>query len=147
MRYAYNITNGRTTDIRCISESYVLKAGEYDGRGDKLPSPGELNHPDVLKEDRKIEAKVEAGKRIITILPEWKQRNLLARTAELIEEKADGGTLSSDEDTELTSMKALWIRIKAMRTASNAIEAEIDGLSTREEILDFDIVTNGLWPN
>lgn len=147
-RIAYKMDEGRASEIRRVSKDYDLLEGEYDTQGSELPTPEELNSLEVLREDRIVEVKTEAGKRIVALAgPGWKQRNLLARTAELIEEKADGGTLSSSEASELNSMKAIWARVKAMRTASNNIEVEINNLSTREEILDYDIKTNGLWPN
>ena len=147
MRYIYSMTKGRASDIRPIGKDYVPKDGEYGGQGDKLPSPEELNHPDILKEDRIKEVKFEAGKRIVTLAGvDFKQRNKLARYMKLLGEKVDGGTLSASEVAELTSLKALWFRVEDIRAISNTIEAELNELSDREEILDFDIITNGLWP-
>jgi len=148
LRIAYKMTNGRASDIRFIKDDHVLLSDEYSIQGDVLPSPEELNHPDILKEDRVVEIKAEAGTRIVILAgPGWKQRNMLARYLELLSEKADGGTLSADEITELNSLKAIWTRVKDIRTVSNGIEEEISNLSTREKILDYDIKTNGLWPN
>lgn len=147
MRYVYKMIGGMASDIRYVEDSYTLRAGEYDEQGDKLPSPEELNHEDILKEVKKIEVKKIAGVKIIALAgPDWKQRNVLARYLELLSEKADGGTLSASETTELNSMKALWARIKAIRTASNNIEEAINGLSTREEILNYNIDNSPLWP-
>lgn len=68
-------------------------------------------------------AKAEAGRRILSILPDYKQRNLLARGLEL---HAKGpATWSEAEQAEWAAGNALWSRIKAIRARSDALEAEI----------------------
>lgn len=71
---------------------------------------------------RKCEAiKAEAERRILAILPEWKQRNLTAQAAILAEKGRDNWT-----DAELiawTAGEALWAQVAAIRAASDALEA------------------------
>jgi len=65
--------------------------------------------------------KAEAQRRIYAILPDWKQRNLTARAAELaIKGQANWTT---QEQAEYTAGQAVWDQIKAIRAASDALEA------------------------
>lgn len=65
--------------------------------------------------------KSEAQRRILHILPEWKQRNLTARAAELAIKGVQNWSL--EEQTEIAAGQALWDQIKAIRAKSNALEA------------------------
>lgn len=76
-----------------------------------------------LRQIQSEEVKVEAEARILKLLPEWKQRNKLARAVELIKKIASGETLTQSEQTEITDDLALWEKIKQIRKASNTIEA------------------------
>ena len=88
--------------------------------------------------DRKIaETKAEANRRILAILPEWKQRNYTARAVE----KVAAGEVGDDE---WNAMNAAWTAIKAIRLASDAIEAEINAL-TDEQAGQYDVSANPLW--
>ena len=69
------------------------------------------------------EVKAEAYRRIIRIIPEWKQRNLTARAAELAMKVAAGGTLTAAEQGEWDAGQVIWDKIKAVRAASDTIEA------------------------
>lgn len=66
------------------------------------------------------DVKAEAYRRIVGVCPEWRQRNLTARAAELA---LRGGELSEDEQAEVAAGQAVWDQIKAIRDASNALEA------------------------
>lgn len=81
--------------------------------------------------------KSEAERRIIAILPEWKQRNYTARAVE----KVAAGEVGDDE---WNVMQTAWDQIKAVRVASDAIEAEIITIS-HEQAENFDVVGNPLW--
>lgn len=65
--------------------------------------------------------KQEAARRILIICPEWKQRNLTARAAEL----AIKGTANwtEQEQAEYAAGQAIWDRIKSVRVKSNEIES------------------------
>lgn len=66
--------------------------------------------------------KAEAYRRIVAILPEWKQRNLTARAVELSMKVAGGSSLTIDEQAEWDAGSALWQRIKVIRAKSDEIE-------------------------
>lgn len=65
--------------------------------------------------------KAEAARRILAILPEWKQRNLTARAAELA--KIGEANWTQAEADEWAAGQALWDQVKAIRAASDNIEA------------------------
>jgi len=73
--------------------------------------------------------KVEAGHRILDIAPDWMQRNLTARAAELalLYPGVKGVDLPDPERDEYLAGQAVWDAIKAIRSASNEIEAWIMG--------------------
>lgn len=82
------------------------------------------------EKEKKIKAiKDEAAKRILAIAPEWKQRNLIARSVEITRAKIDG-TATAEEIKEGNAIQAIWDSVKAIRDKSDALEAEIlaDGL-------------------
>ena len=65
--------------------------------------------------------KAEAKRRILHILPEWKQRNLTARATELAIKGVQNWSL--EEQTEVAAGQALWNQIKVIRAKSDALEA------------------------
>ncbi|MEM9635159.1 MAG: hypothetical protein AAGA50_27795 [Pseudomonadota bacterium] len=65
--------------------------------------------------------KVEAARRILEVAPEWYQRNLTARAAELAMKGGDNWT--AEEQAEVAEGQAVWDKIKGIRAASNALEA------------------------
>lgn len=93
----------------------------------------------ALSRERKVqETKAEARKRILAILPDWKQRNYAARAVEIIADEEVG----SDEWNEI---QAAWRQIEAVRTASDVIEAQIADL-TDAEAGAFDVAASSEWP-
>ncbi|MDG1416115.1 MAG: hypothetical protein P8R39_12240 [Alphaproteobacteria bacterium] len=75
--------------------------------------------------------KAEAAKRILAIMPEWRQRNVIA-------------DLSSDNaDTKAAAVTA-WAAVTAIRTKSNEVEASIASMSD-EEILNFNASDDAHW--
>lgn len=113
--------------------------------GDDFPTQTELDEAwlDCLREDKKAQTKKEAYRRIVTILPEWKQRNYTAKSVELTEKKVDGGILTQDELDELSTIKAKWVEIQQIRAASDNIEAELDSTAAVEA---YEIENCSLWP-
>lgn len=83
--------------------------------------------PDAARRADLVAAvKTEAGRRILAILPDYKQRNLLARGLEL---HAKGpATWTEAEQAEWSAGHALWQRIKAIRLRSDEIEAALASL-------------------
>lgn len=65
--------------------------------------------------------KREAYRRIIAICPKWKQRNLLAQ-ASLLNDKGRANW-TSGELAAWNAGQAIWTQIKAIRDASDTIEA------------------------
>ncbi len=89
------------------------------------------------------ETKETAYKKIVSIIPEWKQRNLLARVSELLEKKMDG-ILTAAESTKLDQLRTKWkSKIVPIRKASNLIEAEIIASS---DPASYIVDPNPLWP-
>lgn len=79
---------------------------------------------EISQYDAEIVAAVkeEAQRRILEILPEWKQRNLTARAAELAIKGVSNWT--PEEQAEYEAGQAIWNQIKAVRAASDALEAQ-----------------------
>lgn len=89
------------------------------------------------------EAKAEASRRILTRLPDWKQRNYLAHSLELTRKGEDN--LTPEETASIAFMEAEWEYAKSIREASNLIEAHIATL-TDEEAGAYDVSASELWP-
>jgi len=68
------------------------------------------------------QVKAEAERRILAVAPEWRQRNLLARGAELANIRHDR-KLTSGEKAEADAISAVWTAIAGLRAASDALEA------------------------
>jgi len=67
-----------------------------------------------------------------------KQLNATARTTELQDIKLSGGVLTTAEQVEMDSIKAIWVRVKALRAYGNFLESEVD--------VDINIDINNGWP-
>ncbi len=108
-----------------------VKAGAQKGN---QYSNGEFTETQVQRDERAAKEaerrakrpaaiKAEAYRRIVAIIPEWKQRNLTAEGVELLSKLADGQTLTAQEQTARTKNLAMWAQVKAIRTKSNELEA------------------------
>ena len=75
--------------------------------------------------------KAEAERRILALMPEWKQRNTIADLS------------STNSDTKAAAVTA-WAAVTTIRTKSNEIEASIGSMSD-EEILNFDASDDAHW--
>ena len=64
--------------------------------------------------------KAEANRRIISIAPEWHQRNMLARSVELLSIGKDAWT--SEQRDENLALELVWETIKMIRMKSNELE-------------------------
>lgn len=68
--------------------------------------------------------KVEANRRILAIMPEYKQRNAMAFGLEtMMVHGPDPANWPMDLQTMNNTIQAQWTTIKAIRTRSNEIEA------------------------
>ena len=88
---------------------------------------------DVSTDNLRNMVKAEARRRILTRFPDWKQSNMIARSAELariqsgLMRDANGElvatrTLTSEELAEEQAINLAWAWIKAVRAASDSIE-------------------------
>lgn len=75
--------------------------------------------------------KAECERRILAIMPEWRQRNTIA-------------DLSSDNADTKAAAATEWSKITALRTKSNEIEASIASMSD-EQILNFNAADDAHW--
>ena len=91
-----------------------------------------------------VAIKAEAGKRIFAVIPEWKQRNLTARASELAMKVAGGVSLTAEEQAEWNAGVTVWLSVKAIRAASDAIEASLAGM-TAEQLAAFDPTDDAHW--
>lgn len=83
--------------------------------------------PEEALAERIAAVKAEAGRRILSIAPEWMQRNLTARAVELalLYPGTKGVDLPEPERSEYLAGQAVWERIRAIRAASNQIETTL----------------------
>ncbi len=82
--------------------------------------------------------KAEAGRRILARFPDWKQANMTARGVELVGIRVVAGTWTPEEAAEAEALGTAWDWIKAVRAASDALEA-LDPIPA-------DIAGAALWP-
>lgn len=90
----------------------------------------------LLEEERaeKIAAiKAGAEQQILRIAPEWKQRNLLARSIEITRMKIAGAATQAELDEEI-AIAAIWEQVKVIRTASDNLEAQANAATTVAEL-------------
>lgn len=83
------------------------------------------------KEKLSPRVKEECEKRILAVMPEWRQRNVIA-------------DLSSDNADTKAAAAAEWAKVTALRTKSNEIEASIASMSD-EQILAFNATDDAHW--
>jgi len=90
----------------------VLKNGQILEVPDWTP-PQLIPTADMVKQ--------EASRRIVAIASEWQQRNMLARSAELL--RIGEANLNAAEQADLVAIEAIWTTIKGLRAKSNVLEA------------------------
>lgn len=113
---------------------YAFAADVTPPSGGKAVSEDEL--ADVLSNSQLIrQIKEEAGRRITTIAPVWKQQNALADLY-LLGGRSD---LTDDEQAALAKAQTLLTEISRLRSRSDAIEASfLDGVAV-------DYITDIAW--
>ena len=88
----------------------------------------------------KVSTKEQAYFRIISIAPEWKQRNLLGRSAELL--RKGEANLTTEEAAEVSQIDTFWQWVKSVRNFSDQLELDIEaGRITTE-----DQIRSASWP-
>ena len=81
----------------------------------------EFGRNEEVRRARFVEAvKTEANRRILAIVPLWKQNNLNAQ-ANLLNRKGEANWTAEDH-AAWDAGEALWVQVAAIRAASNAIE-------------------------
>lgn len=112
------------------------------------------DHRATIRAHKIAEAKAEAQRRILGRYPQWKQANMHARTTELIAFESGhyrdstgalqpARALTADEQAELAAIVGAWQWIKAVRMASDQIEADIRAAADPSAI---DVVNDPRWP-
>ncbi len=79
--------------------------------------------------------KAEAERRILAVLPEWKQRNLTARGVELVLALIKNKGWTAAEAIEAAAIQGQWDKVKAIRARSDELE----------QTLPTDFADNGHW--
>ena len=103
----------------------------WDGETYAMPPPEPKAQP--VPQD----VKEEAGRRILYRFPDWKQRNMMARSIEL-QDIASERPWTTEETAEVVAFRAAWAWIQSVRDASDTIEA-IDPIPA-------DFADNTYWP-
>lgn len=80
-----------------------------------------LAEQEEYRQSKSDQVKAEAYRRIITICPEWQQRNLTAQAAQLA--KKGEANWTPEEAAAWAAGETLWGQIAAIRAASDVIEA------------------------
>ena len=89
--------------------------------------------------------KAEAARRILEAMPEWKQRNMIARGLELSRIEIAGESLSPEEQAEEEAINAAWSFAKAVRQASDDLEAQISEMN-EDARRNFTPTDDSHWP-
>ena len=73
------------------------------------------------RENQINKIKEEAHRRIVQVVPEWKQLNLLARSTELV--KIGEQNWTEAEREEVVLIESIWDKVKQLRAKSDELEA------------------------
>jgi hypothetical protein len=89
---------------------------------------------DQAQRERIVRIKNEAATRIDAIMPDWKQRNTLARgLAMALGSIVAGKPLSDADKAEVAAVLAVWGQITAIRAASDVAEAAVLAATTNDD--------------
>jgi hypothetical protein len=77
----------------------------------------------VSPADQIAQIKAEASGRILAVIPDWRQRNMIARSVELLEIREAGEILTAAELRELDAIRAAWAWARSVRAYSDQLEA------------------------
>jgi len=97
-----------------------------------------------LKASHIVSIKTEANRRIIEIVPEWKQRNLTAQAAQMAKQVADGTPLTVEQQAAWDAGEAIWTKVAAIRAKSDELELSLDVMDL-ETMQSFDATKDEAW--
>lgn len=124
MGFAILDADGNATDwSRWDNPPRPLEAGETCVPADSLDA---VKSAGQRVAEQIADIKKQAMIAILAIAPEWKQRNMMARSLEL-ERKDRKQGLTAEEQAEIDAMESVWAQVKAIRTQSDADEAALLG--------------------
>jgi hypothetical protein len=69
------------------------------------------------------EVKLEAGRRILIVCPEWRQRNHIATDLTYAKIIQAGGSLTAEQEESRVAIESVWASVQNIRSKSNEIEA------------------------
>jgi len=110
-------------------------SSEYVVDGDKVVQRWTVARRDPVDQAQAV--KREARRRILARYEDWRQANMTARGVELLSISM-GRVWSREESDEAGALMAAWAWIKAVRSASDAIEAMAP--------IPADFEADGYWP-
>jgi len=119
----------------------AVLAPDYQTRAERENAPQPVPSGSQLKEI----IKKEAGRWILAQYPDWKQRNMTARMTELLKIRALAESWTAEEQAEVSALEAVWDWVKSVRSASDLLEAGVDGM-TEEERSAFAAADPAHWP-
>lgn len=75
-------------------------------------------------ESQRVSAiKMEAQSLITTIAPEWKQRNMIAYSVEMLEKMMSGYKPTEEDNIKMNAIRGAWGKIQEIRNVSDKKEA------------------------
>ena len=98
--------------IECQKKPDGTYADNYNLDGTPAPDP----EPTVE------EVKIEAGRRILEVCPEWKQRNHIATDLTYAKIIQAGGSLTAEQEESRAAIESVWATVQTLRYKSNEIE-------------------------
>ncbi|MCB9957015.1 MAG: hypothetical protein H6843_00190 [Rhodospirillaceae bacterium] len=110
------------------------------------PEQAEMTLEDA-KARRLAAIRAEAGRRIAEVAPDYRQRNVLARSVELLEAAVLRGGfagLTADEQVAAAAARVLWARINPIRLHSDVLEALAAAAPSMTALAAIDITVG--WP-
>lgn len=100
---------------------------------------------EIAKAQKKLAIKHIARQKILKIIPQWKQDNYLATACIYLLEILRGN--KTTEDADVLALESLFLDTTTpIRTASDSMEAEVDVLTTVEDVQNYSTWGNALWP-
>lgn len=89
--------------------------------------------------------KAAAGRRIVTRMPEWKQRNYLAFSLDMTRGQLKGRSEKPEDSQKMDFIGGEWAWAQAVRDVSNALEVMLTEMPI-EEAINYDIENHPEWP-
>lgn len=98
------------------------------GIADTIPSDDQLQlmYKDHLRSGDINKVDSIAYNKIINIAPEHTQRNMIARSTELLEKQLNMEELTAEEISERGYIRSVWERVKTIRAHAKYLKSEIE---------------------